>query len=73
MNLSVIKLQSHSIQFFAQCPVVNERVAVYDSQEIDLTDQQATWWRCTICGGWHICLKKITFEEVETVKVVKAA
>lgn len=70
MNLSVIKLKSHPIQFFALCPVTKQRVAVSDSRDIELVGQQATWWRCTVCGGWHVSLEKDTVKKKEAAKIL---
>lgn len=57
MNISVIALKSRSTRFFAQCPVTEQRVAVRDSQDFELINQHAMWWRCTECGGWHVALE----------------
>ncbi|MCB0207866.1 MAG: hypothetical protein KDJ52_00970 [Anaerolineae bacterium] len=69
MNLSVITLQSHPTQFFAQCPITHQRVAVRDSQDFDLVNQQGIWWRCTGCGGWHVSLDKNVMDKPDIVNV----
>ncbi|MCB0191480.1 MAG: hypothetical protein KDJ65_06005 [Anaerolineae bacterium] len=71
MNLSVIALQSHPPQFFAQCPTTQQHVAVRDSQDFDIVNQHGTWWRCTDCGGWHVSLDKHVPEKTDIVNVLE--
>lgn len=70
MKLSVITLPHQQPQFFAQCPVTGQRVAVRDLREFDLINRQAMWWRCTECGGWHVALKSDESEQAVMEEVV---
>jgi predicted RNA-binding Zn-ribbon protein involved in translation (DUF1610 family) len=41
-----------------RCPVNNREVSADKWQEMTIIvdEDQAVWWRCPECGGWHIIL-----------------
>jgi hypothetical protein len=46
------------------CPVNNEPIVLTESMQISIIENEAVWWQCPECGGWHIIVlgkKKVNY------------
>ena len=35
------------------CPMTGQHTKREEGSTFTIPDGQATWWRCSACGGWH--------------------
>ena len=44
--------------YYVICPVKGAAVTILEQHLVRIPDDQASWWRCPMCQGWHIFLAK---------------
>jgi len=50
--------RKQSRQICVHCPVTGEQAKITAIETI-FFNGQVKWWRCSICGGWHIVKKAV--------------
>lgn len=58
-NLKTVKLDSVTqeiSQLLTTCRSSGKRVTTDSWQQISVSEDEAIWWKCPECKGWHIVM-----------------
>ena len=56
INLRSVEIKPQNLPQITYCPSTKISVEKSDYQNFATPDGQATWWRCSACGGWHLIM-----------------
>ena len=54
MTSKCVNFQKQNDQTLVYCPVAEKQVAGDSARPITFSGEQATWWHCPVCQGWHL-------------------
>jgi hypothetical protein len=66
MTSKFLNFQNQNVQGVVYCPIANKQVTGDSAKPIFFLGEQATWWHCSVCEGWHLSTGK-TEERSELV------
>ncbi len=49
-------LKKQNLQILTDCPVTGEQAKKLTETHIVFLNEQAIWWHCSACWGWHIVI-----------------
>jgi len=71
-HLETGKMEAHinnPIHLVALCTSTNKRVIATQQQQITVLQDEAIWWKCPACQGWHINLMRRDEQLVESTEL----